>query len=335
MRNLATIRTISSIHAIPGADAIECAVIDGWEVVVKKGEMVAGDQCLYCEIDSLLPVAEGPFSFLAAKASRSIDGKTYFRLRTVKLRGQVSQGLALPLSSLPAEAFAADDLAGFLGILKYEDAEPGVKLSAAGARPFPVAIPRTDQERGQNLIGKIDFSASWESTRKLDGSSCTVYFHDGVLGVCSRNQELILDDPANEGNGFIAVARSSGLLGALERLGMNLAVQGEMAGPGIQKNRAGLAVVGFWAFACYLIDERRYLLPGEQHLMIARLRSEGYIGEECPVHGVGLLPAADMPGLVAYVSSLGDDVEGLVFSCLSQRETFKVINNRYLLKHDL
>ena len=100
-RKLATLRKISEIKPIEGADAIELAVIDGWNVVTAKavGHKV-GDLVIYCEIDSFLPI-EPEFEFLRKSSFKKMgDGTEGFRLRTRKLRNQVSQGVILPLSVL-------------------------------------------------------------------------------------------------------------------------------------------------------------------------------------------------------------------------------------------
>lgn len=90
MRHLATVREIATLRPITGADRIEVAQVDGWECVVQKGEFHVGDRTVYVEVDSVVP--ERPeFEFLR-------DRK--FRVRTIKLRGQVSCGLVLPLSIL-------------------------------------------------------------------------------------------------------------------------------------------------------------------------------------------------------------------------------------------
>ncbi|MCH8618212.1 hypothetical protein [Undibacterium sp. TS12] len=90
MRELVTIRQVSSIKPIVGADAIECASVDGWSVVVKKNEFKPGDACVYIEIDSFLPLQDERFAFLA-KNKTSCNDREGTRLRTVKLRGQISQ----------------------------------------------------------------------------------------------------------------------------------------------------------------------------------------------------------------------------------------------------
>lgn len=112
MRKLATIRTISDIRPIQGADRIEVAQVDGWECVVKKGEFHIGEKIVYVEVDSIMP--EKPeFEFLR-------DRK--FRVRTIKLRKQVSQGLVLPLTILPTGTSVneGDDVTETLGIKKYD-----------------------------------------------------------------------------------------------------------------------------------------------------------------------------------------------------------------------
>ena len=101
MRKMATIRKIDSIRPIPGADAIECAIVGGWTCVVKKGEYTVGDLAVYLEIDSWVPTELAPF-LSKGKEPRVFDGIKGERLRTVKLRGQLSQGLLLSLGVLPA-----------------------------------------------------------------------------------------------------------------------------------------------------------------------------------------------------------------------------------------
>lgn len=200
-RNLVTLRTISDLQPIKGADLIEVATVDGWEVVVKKGEFNVGDLAIYFEIDSFLPASNPRFSFLAQRGTKKdSDGVERVRLRTVKLKGQISQGLLLPISSF----FTPEDISelfefGFLGlddngnhivlqehrldkfldVIKYElpewDQAKGMPANAGGR--FPEFIPKTDAERIQNLWGKwsekykdVEFIASL----KLDGSSITI-----------------------------------------------------------------------------------------------------------------------------------------------------------------
>jgi RNA ligase (TIGR02306 family) len=98
-RKLASIQKVAEIRPIEGADAIEVARINNWNVVVKKGEYKAGDLCIYCEIDSFLPVRE-EFEFLRKSSFKKMGDQEGFRLKTIRLRGQLSQGLLLPLTVL-------------------------------------------------------------------------------------------------------------------------------------------------------------------------------------------------------------------------------------------
>ena len=115
-RKLATIQVISDFRPIKGADKIEVALLEGlsWECVVKKYEFKIGEKVVYIEIDSILP-DKAEFEFLRERK---------FRVRTIKLRGQVSQGLILPLNSLDTTALQAQydvgqDVTNLLGITKY------------------------------------------------------------------------------------------------------------------------------------------------------------------------------------------------------------------------
>ena len=127
---MATIRTIDSLRPIPGADAIECAVVGGWTCVVKKGEFKAGDAAIYCEIDSFIPSAIAPFLTKPGHDPKTFEGVEGERLRTMKLRGQLSQGLLLNYWNFPqvVEAFHGTrlastepfDVSDLLGIAKYE-----------------------------------------------------------------------------------------------------------------------------------------------------------------------------------------------------------------------
>jgi hypothetical protein len=153
MRKLVTIRTIEAIEPIQGADAIEVAVIGGWKVVTKKGEFAVNDPCVYFEIDSFLPERDPRYSFLM-KSVREFEGERGHRLRTIKLRGQISQGLALPVSAFPDIDPANEDIAETIGVKKWE---PVLSAQLAGQAKgfFPSFIRKTDQERCQNLKAEI------------------------------------------------------------------------------------------------------------------------------------------------------------------------------------
>ena len=175
MRKLATVRTISDIKPIDGADRIQAYQIDGWWVVDQKDAYKIGDKVIYFEIDSMLPI-KPEFEFLRKSCYKKLqDGTEGFRLKTIRLKGQVSQGLIMPLTF---EANEGDDVTEQLGVVKYEPPVPA-QLSGKVKGNFPSFIPKTDEERIQNLkkyVGKLQGKAVY-ITEKLDGSSFTCFFN--------------------------------------------------------------------------------------------------------------------------------------------------------------
>ena len=164
LRKLVTMRMIHELIPIPGADVIELARVEGWQVIVRKGEYKAGDYCLYFEIDSFLPESDSRYSLLMKASTRTFEGVKGHKLRTIKLRGQLSQGFVLPLELFPElalpvkdeerKALRKQDFAEQLGIKKFEAPIPA-QLNGAFKGDFPSFIRKTDQERCQNLIEEI------------------------------------------------------------------------------------------------------------------------------------------------------------------------------------
>lgn len=344
-RKLVSVRKIGALRPIPNADAIDVAEIDGWEVVVKKGEFAQGDTCAYFEIDSFLPIRP-EFEFLRKGCYKKFeDGTEGFRLRTIKLRGQISQGLALPLAGLLAADYfdfvggpqVGDDITDAIGVTKYDP--PCAAVISGDARGvFPSFIRKTDQERIQNLFNKLKEECAdmeFEVSVKLDGSSMTVYLNADDYGVCSRN----LNMSETGGNTMWKIARDSGLISALQGYGRNIAIQGEIIGPGIQKNPEKLHAPGFYVFDVWSIDEQRYVTPPERSDVLKALIDLGADIGHVPVLSYSrvfqtcetvkdVLALADGPSLNAVQR------EGLVFKAKDGSVSFKAISNAYLLKND-
>ena len=352
-RKMASIRRIDEIRPIEGADAIECAVIGGWTVVIKKGDFKAGDLAVYCEIDSWIPNEIAPF-LSKGKEPREYNGVKGERLRTVKLRGQLSQGLLLPIDekmliewevahivwgsddgNAAPKFVGGEDLTEILGIQKWEAPIPA-QLAGDVEGPFPSFIPKTDQERIQNLTEELKTwqdnpAFTWEMTEKIDGSSMTVFVNGDQAGVCSRNWNLT----ETAGNTLWAVARRAGLIDKIRESGRNLALQGEIIGEGIQGNAYALKGQDFFLFDIYDIDRGEYLTPLERRVFADThgINHVPVITKEMVIqHWVtGLLSLAD------GVSSLNQKAnrEGLVFKCNTfGGPSFKAISNRWLMKND-
>lgn len=251
MRKLASIQRIINLETIEGADAIEKATVLGWQLVVKKGEFGIGDLCVYCEIDSLMP-DRPEFDFLRPRG---------MRIKTIRLRGQVSQGICFPLSILP-DGFALEegiDCTDILGIVKYEVPVPAC-LGGIVKGKFPGFIPKTDETRVQVLQKLLDKYRGEKCfvTEKLDGSSATFYINNGEFGVCSRNFELLEDTE----NSFWKVARQMEIEKKLRSVNRNYAIQGELIGEGVQGNKLRLRGQTVLFFNAFDIDRFEYLPLG-------------------------------------------------------------------------
>lgn len=340
MRKLATFRDITDIIPIPNADSIECAIVDGgWQVVVQKGNYQKGDHVIFIEIDSWVPTEIAPF-LSKGKEPKEYNGVKGERLRTVKLRKQISQGLILSCHEYPQVNSCGkdDDLSEVLGIIKWEPEIPA-NLRGKIIGNFPSFIPKTDQERIQNLSFEIDQwnnnKETWEVTEKLDGSSMTVYFHNNVFGVCSRNFDLAME----EGNSFWRVAINKNLETNLKEMcayyGKSLALQGELVGPGIQKNLYALSDLDFFVFDIYDINSGSYI-PSNMRLNLIKMFNLNSVPVFAPITFDGNMDITSLLRLAEDKSLLNNksEREGLVFKNTNHPNiSFKAISNKFLLKN--
>lgn len=327
-RRLVSIQTIDAIAPIPGADKIEQARVMGWTVVIKKGEFSVGDPCVFFEIDSVLPSEPAWAEFMRPRG---------FRVRTLKLRGVLSQGLALPVDILGGGDAPRDvDLRDRLGVTKYEPVLPDAREIAG---PFPARVPKTDEIRLQSALGVLEElrGQPFYVSTKCDGSSAT-YVRDGDGFVaCSRNWALAAGD-----NHVWRLAERYQLA---ERLPAEFAIQGEVCGPGVQGNRLGLTEHELFVFSVYDLRAGSFL------------SFERFVAF-CAEHGLKTVPierVVDGAEAVTYEHSLDGWLaaargaypgtkrhkEGLVIRPLVEqrsealggsRLSFKVINNDFLLE---
>lgn len=362
-RKLATVRVVKDIQPIPGADAIERITVDGWNVVAQKNLYQIGDQVIYFEVDSFLPIRP-EFEFLRKSSYKSdpILGEG-FRIKTIKLRGQISQGLLAPMDSYfiwnnkdkmwqypdPGEkeleqigppvteieggisielgyeyylAETGDDLTEDLGVKLYEKT-----ITAENAKGnFPSFLKKTDQERWQNLTDKLDSwkDMSFEVSEKLDGSSITIYHLNGEIGVCSRNLEV------TEESKFYHHAKALGIIEKLKNYGENIAVQGEMIGPGIQGNRYKLATTEIYVFDIWNIDQYRYMNDMEKTIIIDTLNLK-----QTPTIRIAKLNETGYTDF-NFKSKVNPETipEGMVLKSFDRTVSFKSINPEFLLKED-
>jgi RNA ligase (TIGR02306 family) len=339
MRKLVTIRQISDITPIPHADQIECLTIDGWKVVSKKSEFSPGDLCVFFEIDSVLPL-NPIFEFL--RKSSYIKNELYegFRLKTVKMRGQISQGLALPIALFKNEPWfnktLCGDLAEQIGVVKWEPIIPQ-SMNGIADGLYPSYVPKTDQERIQNIgntkltewIGDTR-TINWEVTEKIEGISTSYYVYDDTdFGVCTRNYRL----KESKNNIQWNVQNKLDILNKIRNSGKSYAIQGELIGPGIQGNYYKLKQHEFLIFDIYDIQ------AGTKLSSFDRIKF-------CEENGLTHVPvinmSAELRNNVDEMLKLADgnslinpnvNREGLVWkSIYDPNISFKTISNEYLLK---
>lgn len=340
-RRLVTIRKVNKIQPIAGADNIELALIDGWQAVVKKGEFKEGDLGIYCEIDSFLPI-EDRYEFLRSGCYKKMaDGTEGFRLKTIKLRGVLSQGLLLPLGLFPEikRPHLDMEVTELLKVKKYEPPIPA-NLSGVVKGLFPSFISKSDQERIQNLPEYFDKykDVMFEETEKVDGTSVTYYFNNDEFGVCSRNLEL-KEDPNNT---LWKIAEKLDIKQILQEIGKNIALQGELVGEGIQKNPLKLLGQHFMIYDIFDIDKQHYLTQGERLGIVAKLQAKNINIEHVPIICAGIRVFklySTMAELLEHAkgnSEYAGEREGLVFKSLEliggNTVSFKVVSNSYLLK---
>jgi RNA ligase (TIGR02306 family) len=331
MRSLVTIQRVKKISVIPDSDFLETAHIMGWQCVVKKGEFHEGDTGVYFEVDSFLPV-EPRYEFLRKSSYReNPDNGQGFRIRTAKMRGQLSQGLILPYSLFPEleGASEGDDVTEKLQVKKWyapETSTAGGKI--IGERPH--GIPTSDEIRIQSATDLIErlHNKPYYITTKMDGTSGTVYYIDGKTGCCSRNKEIEDDENAMY---WIPVYKY-GLREKLAALGKNIILTGEICGPGIQKNKLRLPGIEWYVFDVIDRDSGGYV-------------SYDSLCEICTTLGVAVVPLEERGEHFAYsLETLlekakgrypsGLDKEGIVVRDANYPKavSFKVLNNDALLK---
>lgn len=351
-RVMASIEVVEEVLDIEGADRLQHYRVKGWWVVDQKGKYQVGNHVVFCEIDSFVPEAIAPF--LTKGKAKTYNGVLGNVLKTIRLRGAKSQGLLLPVSLVEhivvSETFVGLDVSFPLGIVKYErpESDGGVRQNIEQAGDWPNFIPKTDQERIQNVYGKLNRGGFWkvyEITEKLEGQSFTGFVFQGDVGVCSRNVRLKLDAENNWTNIFHKHNLDQYLPQVAEACGFDFAIQGEICGPGIQGNIYGLAEHTLFIYNIRNLTNHKDLNPLQRqqfclnyfagridHVPVLSCVREGLVQAGfniCtsamePLSRDELLAFANAPSKLASVRR-----EGLVYKSFDN-ETFKVISDDYL-----
>ncbi len=346
MRKLASVQRIWKIEPIEGADRIELAHVLGWQCVVNKGQFQEMDPAVYFEVDSFLPIAP-EYEFLRATSYRKTDimGEG-FRLRTMKFRGQISQGLLLPVSAfpaIPADAEVGTDVTELLGVKKWEIEE---RITTGGTMigTLPYDIPHTDETRVQaepELIQAFAGLPYYIST-KMDGSSHSVGIDENGFHVTGHNYEY-KDDGKSP---FYELVKSMDLQAKMEAFAADnklstFTIQGELCAPGIQKNRLKLTKPVWYVFTIRENGKRVGLTRMLELCEKLQL-------ESVPIEEIGTDLPAKYPTVEALLKRAdgnyprGGKKEGIVIrptepvycELISGALSMKVVSNKYLLKSE-
>lgn len=340
MRKLASVQIIKDVTPIFGADRIELVKILGWDVIVGKGEFSVGDKCVFFEIDSVIPATYGWASPLK---------RSGYRVKTLKMKGAISQGFAVPLRDIFTEdtnynsISFDDDLTELLGVTKHDPVLPERNITTD---KFPRFLPKTDETRLESCLTILHemHNRPYYVTEKCDGQSATFFNDGGTLRAASRNWCVEI-----EGNKFARIAEKHNLNDVLPD---GVAIQGELCGPGIQGNKHGLLDVELYVFDILRRDKDNT----DGKWSYVNLDS---MLEFCDNAGLNFVKVLEMgvafdhtleslrvlaenggcpPGFYAGTTNLR---EGVVVRpvelehsvSLNSRMSFKVISQKFLLKH--
>jgi len=367
MRSLARKVIIDDIQPIPDADRIEVARVGGWNVVVQKGQFIKGNVALYIEVDAYLNAFDKRYEFLQSSYKiLRVAGQVYdegYRLRTVKMRGQLSQGLLLPVDKFYEIRGMAigDDCTQALAIRHYDEvladalSHSGNTKTGLPKGSFPSFVPKTDEERCQNLTDEEiirNLDTPLEESLKVDGTSATFFYcraanpFDDIMkedrrGVCSRNLEL-KDSPCV----YWDIEHKFNILDRMESYCENgckssIAIQGEISGPGIQGNPDNAREVTFQVFRIWDIEAARWLYWNER-FAVCRELGLMHVPVTAPVTLRSIAKSDDpvviREAVLKYAEGVtpnGNPREGLVFKSLDGRFSFKAVSNRYLLNKEV
>jgi len=363
MRKLASVQIIDKLDPIPGADKIERATVLGWEVVVRKGQFQVGDKCIYIECDSQLPVRP-EFEFLRERK---------FRVKIIRLRKQISEGLIFSLAELGVKDFkVGTDISAILGITKHNPEAEQEKesttrvpknktlqyfmkyawfrniwnaLNPREKKGWPEYLRKTDETRIQAFPQELSKCTNVVVSVKLDGQSGSFFLYSKknflgitkrVFGVCSRNLYLKTKHNCNWWN----IAIKENIEAKLRRFSKDICIQGEVIGPGIQDNKYHLTELKLYVFNVWDIKRQCFFTFEE---MRAFCSIAGF--QMVPIVHVGELPFKEVHQLVEYADA-PDTIdpsiprEGIVIRSVDNYYgdrpiSFKVINPSFLLKYDL
>jgi RNA ligase (TIGR02306 family) len=346
-RKLASIQVVSALVKHPNADSLWVATVLGWQVIVKEGEVSIGDKIILCEIDCLIPSQAAWLPAPVKDRIKREKATTHFRVKTIQLRQEISQGLIVSIGNLLpplpntnyTDLALESDLTLHLGILKYEapiftSRHPLYQSKTTNTFPSDI-ISKTDEVRVQSKPSILEtlIDRPYYMSLKMDGTSVTYLIHPTTNEFVVASRNMIRDRP--EGDDYDKcpywhIAVNCKIEEALRRH-PHLAIQGEICGPNIQRNLVGLSKYEFYVFNITDISIRARLPYRELKetcklldLQMVPIEEEGE--QFLPTSITGLLLKAK-----GQYKNTKNHREGLVVRSQDQQITFKIINNDYLV----
>lgn len=330
---IASVERIVSVEKHPNADTLNVCTVLGYNIIVKNDRpLTVGDLVVFIQPDTILP--DLPWSQSYNRSGKVGD----IRVKAIKLRDIWSMGIIEDLNRVvpdfdPAEIFQeGQEISERIGVVKYEPPPPQ-ELHAKGNLPF--GLPKTDEERYQNIGRKLPMGEKCDVTLKVDGSSWTAYCGkspDGEWksGVCGRTLECKLDCD----NNYTKINTKYKILEKLEAFcrskDISLALRGEMYGNGLQSMKINphcTKPLDIAFYSVYIINERRY----------ARVNDPLYFIDVCAELNLPTVPILERgviltPELIKKYDEDLANIDGVPFEGVvinHSLDSFKVINKQY------
>ncbi|HEY9704990.1 MAG TPA: hypothetical protein V6C58_21305, partial [Allocoleopsis sp.] len=234
---IATVETIRDIYPHTNADTLELAKVLNYQCVIKKGTYQIGEKVIFIQPDTVLPITDWAKIYTVINAKS--DDPKYRRVKAKRLRGEWSFGVVEKLVLLPDGIYPdnyeiGQDVSELLGIVKYE---PPTAKDLQAKRNLPFNIPKTDEDRYQNLNLREYYGKIVDVTLKVDGQSASYYCKDGECGVLARSLELKPEYSNNYTDHIQRYNIFEKLKQYCTKYNVNLVLRGESYGLGIQKSK--------------------------------------------------------------------------------------------------
>jgi len=349
-RKLASVRKIDRLEPCPGHDRLALATIGGWTTVVRADQFEVGSAVLFIEIDSFIPEGDPRFAFLMRGGTLMYRGERGQVLRTVRLFGQLNQGLVMPLDQFPEidPARPAADLTNILKI-KLWQRPLDTPLLGEGAGEWPSFVKFIESDLAQNLSGEIfstHMSAQWNVSALLSAETVTYYKNTSknIFGACLREQEIKICAENAQNAAVDMFLAGGGLCFSMINMG-NCAIRGQLAGPGICGNPMDLSEHRFYIFDVMNIDTWQILTSAERARVLEQLHTGGSnrervlsIPEVATASSLADLGISNMAELMQYAEKIRAEypgAAGITFKKINAPFSFRVLSNEFLLERGL